>query len=61
MRKDHDELLPFLQQGHDSFSLKKYERLVKDINSIEIQVKHAPKTIAEFEMDVRGLSQGSKK
>lgn len=61
MRKDHDELLAFLQQGHDSHSLKKYKRLVKDINSIEKQVEHAPKTIAEFEIDVRGLSGGSKK
>ncbi|KAL8749291.1 MAG: hypothetical protein Q9199_007770 [Rusavskia elegans] len=57
MRKDHDELLPFLQQGHDSCSLKKYKRLVKDINSIEKQVKHAPKTIAEFEMDIEILSR----
>lgn len=56
MRKEHDELLPSLQQGCDPNSLKKHEKLVKDIHNIEEQVKYAPNTIAEFESDVRGLS-----
>lgn len=56
MRKEHDELLPSLQQGCDPNSLKKHEKLVKDLRIIEEQVKYAPNTIAEFEMDVRGLS-----
>ncbi|KAI4224169.1 MAG: hypothetical protein L6R36_004862 [Xanthoria steineri] len=57
MRKEHDELLPSLQQGCDPNSLKKHEKLVKDIHNIEEQVKYAPNTIAEFESDIEMLTR----
>ncbi|KAL8646654.1 MAG: hypothetical protein Q9226_006770 [Calogaya cf. arnoldii] len=56
MRKDLDELLDTLQQGCDGQSLKKYRTLVKDINSMEKQVRHAPRIMAEFEADIEILT-----
>ncbi|KAL8847844.1 MAG: hypothetical protein Q9221_007146 [Calogaya cf. arnoldii] len=56
MRKDLDELLDTLQQGCDGQSLKTYKKLVKDINSMEKQVRHAPIIMAEFEADVEILT-----
>ena len=53
MRKDLDELVSTSRRSNAFESLERYERLVEDINAIDKQVKHAPKIIAEYEIDVR--------
>lgn len=52
--RDHDELLPLLlQQSFEIIGEKEYESLVKDIYSMQEAVKHAPRTIAQLQVDVR--------
>ncbi|KAL8769611.1 MAG: hypothetical protein Q9209_004408 [Squamulea sp. 1 TL-2023] len=57
LQKEHDELLPVLQQGYDFHSLKKYKKLVKDIQGMEVEVRNAARTMAEFDVDVTILSR----
>ena len=61
MQQDHDDWLRTLQRGYDFHSLEKYKQFVKDVYRMEEQVKNAPRTIVEFEKDVRELRCGLRK
>ncbi len=61
MQQDHDDWLHTLQLGYDFHSLEKYKQFVNDVYRMEEQVKNAPRTIVEFEKDVRELRCGLRK
>ncbi|KAL8776272.1 MAG: hypothetical protein Q9213_008334 [Squamulea squamosa] len=57
LQKEHDELLPVLQQGYDFHSLEKYKKLLKDIHGMEVNIRNAPRTIAELDVDITILTR----